>query len=269
MDTLIKYEETNREYHSKKEFISSSFVKGWNTATPYHVMHGKKELSPSIADLGSAVHAMWEGKNRKQVVIGKHKTRAGKAWAEDYAKAQENDQILLPEGEYQKALRMTAALWKNEEIRKLGRSKQRVCEASIYCKHERTGLLLKARPDQFNMDRGVVLDIKTTISADPSRFQRQFFDLGYGIQAAFYRMVCEQQGIECKYFAFGCVEKTEPFATNLFIVSQDLMDRYTKVVERTLDQIKLAQETNDYSTGWPNFTMIHTPEWMKQDDEWS
>lgn len=263
MDTLIKYDETNREYHSKKEYISSSFVKGWHKSTPFHVTKGNKELSPSVADLGSAVHAMWEGKNRKVAVIGKHKSRAGKAWAEDYAAAKENDQILLPEGEYLKALRMTKALWQNEEIRKLGRNKTRVCEASIYCRHERTGLLLKARPDQYTTDNGVVLDIKTTQKADPVGFQRQFFDLGYGIQAAFYKMVCEQQGIQCKYFAFGCVEKIEPYATNLFIVSQQLMDACTEIVERTLDEIKVAQENNDFSTGWPSFTTIELPDWMK------
>lgn len=256
---------SNKTYHAS-EGVSSSFVKGWNNATPYHVMYGNKELSASVADLGSAVHAMWEGKGRKQVVLGKHKSRAGKAWAEDYAVAQENEQILLPEAEYKKALQMTKALWKNEEIRKLGRNETRVSEASVYTLHERTGLLLKARPDQYTTDNGVILDIKTTQKADPRNFQKQFFDLGYGIQAAFYKLVCEQEGIACRYFAFGCVEKAEPYATNLFIVSQELMERCTQIVERTLDEIKMAQENNDYSTGWPPFTMIHTPEWMKQDD---
>tara|TARA_B100001057_G_scaffold499887_1_gene612344 strand:+ start:1850 stop:2689 length:840 start_codon:yes stop_codon:yes gene_type:complete len=260
--TGIFHNLTNNEYHDS-EGISSSFVKKWLTTTPYHASQPSDDLSPSVVDIGSGVHAMFEGKNRKQSVIGKHKTRAGKQWAEDYQQAKEDGVILLPEGEYAKALQMTKALWKHKDIRKIARNKTAVKEASVYTIDEKTGLLLKARPDLYTTDKGIIMDVKTFGKIPTERnFFRQFIDLAYGYQAAFYKKVCEQEGIQCIYFAFAVVEKKAPHSVNLFLMSQELMRIYSERLDDVLEEIKEAEKTGDYSTGWPSFTMLHPAEWM-------
>ncbi len=63
--TGIFHNLTNKEYH-ESEGISSSFVKKWLTTTPYHASQPSDDLSPSVVDIGSGVHAMFEGKNRNK-----------------------------------------------------------------------------------------------------------------------------------------------------------------------------------------------------------
>ena len=260
--TGIFHNLTNKEYHDS-EGISSSFVKKWLTTTPYHASQPSDDPSPSVVDIGSGVHAMFEGKNRKQAVIGKHKTRAGKQWAEDYQRAKEDGVILLPEGEYAKALQMTKALWKHRDIRKIARNKTAVKEASVYTIDKKTKLLLKARPDLYTTDKGIILDVKTFGKIPTEKnFFRQFVDLAYGYQAAFYKRVCEQESIQCIYFAFAVVEKKPPHSTNLFLMSQELMRIYEERLDDVLREIKEAEKTGDYSTGWPSFTMLYPTEWM-------
>jgi hypothetical protein len=94
-------------------------------------------------------------------------------------------------------------------------------------------------------------------------FFRQFVDLQYGIQAAFYKRVCEQEGIQCIFFAFAVVEKKAPHSVNLFLMSQELMRIYSERLDDVLEQIKEAEKTGDYSTGWPSYTMLHPEKWME------
>ena len=61
---------------------------------------------------------------------------------------------------------------------------------------------------------GLLLDLKTTISAAPENFTKTIFNMGYDKQAAFYRLVCREAGLSVDdEFHFIAVEKTLLFVT--------------------------------------------------------
>jgi len=59
------------------------------------------------------------------------------------------------------------------------------------------------------------------------------------------------------------VEKKAPHSVNLFLMSQELMRIYAERLDDVLEQIKEAEKTGDYSTGWPSYTMLHPEKWME------
>ena len=52
----IYTELTNEEYHSTTA-ISASFLKSWILYSPFHAQYGKSDISPLIADIGTATHS--------------------------------------------------------------------------------------------------------------------------------------------------------------------------------------------------------------------
>ena len=51
------------------------------------------------------------------------------------------------------------------------------CEISYFWHDEKTGVLLKARPDKVVDD--IIIDVKTTVSANPNVFYKKAYDYGY------------------------------------------------------------------------------------------
>lgn len=78
-------------------------------------------------------------------------------------------------------------------------------EVTIIARCPQTGLMLKVKFDWLRFDDEAV-DLKTTLSTDPSKFRRQFMDLKYDIQQAFYTYVAGLIGINIKRFLFVAVE---------------------------------------------------------------
>jgi hypothetical protein len=82
--------------------------------------------------------------------------------------------------------------------------------------HEPNGVCCRARVDWLADDHTYVTDIKTTSrSANPSKFSRTMFDLGYDVQAAFYRRGVERlTGIVPEFRLLVC-ETSAPYAVSV------------------------------------------------------
>ena len=243
---------SNEEYHALKEIeglpaVSSSFIKAWYKTSPYHATADLPDKKSTALDIGTAVHS-WtlEG----VLPIKGTEKRVGKAWQDAVAEAKEQNTVALNHADYEKVEHCVAALHKNPHIKMLLEHKKRVCEASVFAKHE--GLCLKARPDLYIQSQGIIADIKTTQSANPYDFERITLDrFGYTIQAAFYVKTLTLAKLPVKRFLFINVEKEPPFATSIVEVGEKLIEYGTEVVNRTLAEIQVAEKTQDYSTGWP------------------
>ena len=244
---------SNEDYHALKEIeglptVSSSFIKAWYKTSPLHATTALVPPKQSVAfAFGTAVHG-WalEG----VVPIKGTERRAGKAWQDAVAEAKLLDTVALNHADYEKVEQCVEALYNNPHIKLLLEHKKRVCEASVFVKHE--GLCLKARPDLYIQSKGIIADIKTTQSANPYEFEQRTMDkFGYTIQAAFYWKTMKLANLPMKRFLFINVEKEPPFATSIVEVGEKLIEYGTTVVDNVLAEIQEAEKQQDYSTGWP------------------
>jgi len=243
---------SNEDYHAAKVIkglpaVSSSFVKAWYKTTPYHATADLPDKKSTALDIGTAVHS-WalEG----VVPIKGTERRAGKEWQAAKDKAAEENTVALNIADYEKVEQCVEALYNNPHIKLLLEHKKRVCEASVFVKHEK--LCLKARPDLYIQSQGIIADIKTTQSANPYEFEQRTMDkFGYTIQAAFYVKTLTLAKLPVKRFLFINVEKEPPFATSIVEVGSKLIEYGTTVVDNVLAEIQVAEKTQDYSTGWP------------------
>jgi len=254
---------TNADYHAAKEIeglpaVSSSYAKAVHKSS---LAHANADTGPKFSpafDIGTATHG-WalEG----VLPIKGPDTRRGSAWQEAKAEAALRDTVALTSGDYDKVERMVEALRNNEHIAKLLDHPKRIVEASVFAKHD-VGLCMKARPDLYIEKQGIIVDVKTTQSAEPYAFERQAHSLGYAVQAAWYVKTLSLAGVDIKRFLFANVEKEPPYATSIVEVGDDLMKHSAEIVERVLIEIQQAKETNSYPTGWPAVHVATLPNWL-------
>ena len=90
-----------------------------------------------------------------------------------------------------------------------------------------TTILCKCRPDYIKELGGqyVIIDLKTTKSAEPRHFSRAaYWDYQYHISAAHYLTGMEAlRGVRAQGFIFVTVEKTPPYAVNVFEASEEFI----------------------------------------------
>jgi len=249
---------SNADYHASDGY-SSSFAKAWYKSTPAHATADKPFRSSIAFDIGTAVHG-WalEG----VLPIEGPESRRGHAWADAKAEAELLETVALTKGDFAKVEQMVNALHGNPHIHKLLSHKERICEASVFAQHPDTKLRMKARPDLYIESKGLIVDIKTTQSAEPHQFTRQMAQLGYSLQAAWYVRTLQLAGLKAERFLFANVEKEPPYATSIVEVGENLMQHDLEIVERVLSEIKQAEETETYTTGWPPvFVVDELPPW--------
>lgn len=249
---------SNEVYHSQSG-ISSTAVKTVYKKSLAH-WKGEKRKQTSAFSMGSAVHALLLEEDRDLVIKGP-KTRASKGFKELEENA-EDDQVVLTEVEYHVVHRMAQETLKNETCLTALRHQNRKNEVSVFAECERTGLMLKTRPDLYIPTEGTVYDVKTTQDASPIGFAQECWKYSYDIQAAFYLYVCNLAGILVERFHFLAVEKAAPYASHMHVVSPELLANATERMHRTLAVIKDASDKEDFGTGWGEYSVLDLPKWL-------
>lgn len=247
---------TNEEYHSTGG-ISSSAVKTVFKKSLKHWKGEKRSATPAMA-MGTAVHALLLEPERDLVVKGP-KTKSSAAF-KALKETISGDQVLLTEVEYYTARAIAKGCMADPTCRKALEHPDRQNEVSIFADCPETKLALRTRPD--SMSEGIVYDVKTTIDSSPTGFATECARYAYPIQAAFYLYVCNLAEIEAKEFSFLAVEKTAPYIGHCHVVGPELMEwAHTKMME-TLHVIAAAQKTENYGTGWGDYTILEKPRWL-------
>ena len=259
---MISMDMSNEDYHAHKA-ISSSAVKMVHLKS---LLHWKKNVykENTAFDLGTAVHAHLLEPENKLVVCGPD-NRRGNAWTKAKEKADEEGKTLLVRQDFETSIAMVESVMQNELAVDILQDPCGIAEMSVFNKDPNTGLQLKVRPDLFIAERGIVLDVKTTRDASPKAggFERQFFSLGYHIQAAFYKYVLELEGYLVEDFAFLAVEKEAPYAVQMHYLHHEVIEFGMLQVRDTLEQIKDVEGKDINFTGWPSRNLILLPKWMK------
>lgn len=256
MAVRILHNQSNTSYHADLA-LGSTYIKDWHLRSPRHAEHGVKTINRYTADEGTAAH--FEFSNDGDLVIMAGETRRGVRWEEAQAQAEAIGGVALPIKAYKNATSAGRSARAHPFVQQLLSNDPDDIwfETSIFADHA-TGLSIKTRPDLYMPKSGLLLDLKTTISAAPENFTKTIFNMGYDKQAAFYRLVCREAGLRVDdEFHFIAVEKTSPFVTQHFVLEGDSLAKAEERVEQILHEIAQARNTGEYSTGWPPVSKIN------------
>jgi hypothetical protein len=230
-----------------------------------HAFLAEPTISREASEFGQATHAVFEG-NYDQVYRG-GETRRSKEYKEGAQKALNFGGVCLPDKQFDLALAAGHAARSHPSLAHHLDDRHGHFETSIFVFDPETQENLKLRPDWHNPKTGMVVDLKTTQSAKPEDFERQFWKLGYDLQAAFYRYGMRLAEIPVQdEFHFLAVEKTSPHATQHFVVEKDVLDAAEERVVAALHEIAEARDHGEFETNWPPVTTINLPIWRIKDE---
>lgn len=112
------------------------------------------------------------------------------------------------------------------------------------------GIQHKIRPDIMIEAVEMVVDLKSTISANAQRFERQGCDLGYHLSKPFYMEALERaEPGKWKQHLFLAVEKEPPWEFALFDVNPEATD----LAYREVDRLLAAFEECVMNDDWPGY----------------
>ena len=252
----VKFDMTNEEYHLDPALSAS----GTKTIAMHDLATFKyAERKESTAfDVGTATHTFVLQPELSGEVWCGPETRRGLEWKQKKHDADEAGALLLTESDYKLAVDMAEAVRANKAAAEL-LSGDLVCEASVFAKHEGTGVDIRCRPDGWRRDIGALVDLKTTITSDPAGFARQCANLGYHIQDQHYRMTMEAAGFEIDRFVFIAVEKTKPHRVGVYELDHDSLVEGRHACQYAFEKFARASSTNEWGYDFGDLKTIQIP----------
>lgn len=255
------YRITNDEYHNSfcdEPTLSTGVIKklldcpkrAWTDSRILNPKYVKPEHERSF-DLGSAVHDyVLEGGNAIEVIKDFKDWR--KEAAKDLAKsAWDAGKIPLLEKQFEQvqeiAASVMAAIRDCSELGIIDLKTDGVAELTYLW--EEDGIWMKARPDWISADKKLILDLKSTTSADPNEFSRKVTDLGYSIQSSLYRRGCGALNGIGPEFCFVVVEISPPYLCSIVSLSPEFQELGNQQVETAINLWRRCLKTGK----WPGY----------------
>ena len=189
------------------------------------------------------------------------RTKEGKEW-----KAKNAGREILTQEEYFSIQNASKAVLSNPDAKyMLGLCPNR--EVGIV--QEFAGVKIKGRLDAYGKDEEsnpFILDLKTTISAEPEEFGRKIFNLKYTAQCSWYQALLSLElGLECRPNWFWLIVETqEPYDVVIYQPSDEMLAIGEAQMRHCIDTFKTCSETgkwNGYSRG---IITIDPPVWEKK-----
>ena len=112
--------------------------------------------------------------------------------------------------------------------------KEGQAETSIFSTDQKTGELVKVRPDWMHQE--LLVDLKSILNASPDYFSREMWNRRYYVQSPFYLDVANQEyGGRFSNFLFICAEKEPPFLVEVYLIDQASIQAGRDEYRRCLD----------------------------------
>lgn len=215
---------TEKEYRSRRNFISPSDIKGVRTLKEFAYKRQKPSEHKDYFDIGTAFHTlMLEPQKFSSEVTyipeSSFPTRdninqdgsislrgAGNKKAFEEFQAAHGNKIVLREKYWEMIKAMTESAMQQATVKNLLDYKTSIIEQPFYVKYlfdpytkklkdieqvdpdvkscRKNEILVKTRPDLMNPPKQYGLDVKSCLSVDPEKFGRDAATLEYNIQAA-------------------------------------------------------------------------------------
>lgn len=231
----------NATYHADTSAISASGLKLF-MRSPAHYYAAyldpnrvERKQTPAMR-LGTATHcAILEPErfNAEYTVMPEGLDRRTTAGKQAYADLLASGAEILSADEMAQVMNMACAFRDNKISRAMFYRPHSV-EHSIYATIN--GVSCKCRPDLITVYELMVMDVKTTSDASPEGFGKSAWNLGYHVQAAFYRRVISAATGTTPDFVFGCVESDRPHLVAYYSVPQYLLDYADGLIDCALER---------------------------------
>jgi len=232
---------TNKEYR-EAEGISSTDLK-YLAISPKHYEAYKEGLFTQENNqnfvFGDAFHSLVLEPDRfeKEYAVedfeGCNLNKNTKAYKEAKAKWLESvgDRKILSKSEYEELLKMKAVVDKlASPLFKGGKA-----ELSFF-ETDRHGIVRKCRPDYYNEELGLVVDLKTTSARSDEEFQKALWNFKYHWQQYWYSEVLKLAGKPVNSFVFVVVSKSPEHLAWVVELEPEWLEIAEKEVEEVINE---------------------------------
>lgn len=255
----------NAAYHAHSALGSSS-IRTLTSKTPAHYNYQRNRPTYSGAfDIGTAAHSVILEDTFAGIQEVESENWMTKAAKEARNEARAAGKTPLLSKELAQVRKMRDSVMADQRARAI--LEGGTPEVSVFWDHE-TGTPLKCRPDKWTPDHAtgnLIVDLKTTVSADPNKFAKSVGEFGYHQQEAHYVDGLKAHGYNPK-FVFVLVEKTAPYLVNVIE-----LDPYAVELGRHLNDkgIRLYNEcaANDRWPGYQTTEPVSLPVWAERQAE--
>lgn len=181
-------------------------------------------------------------------------------WWDEFRQTHEG-KLIIPRDVHETAQAMAAAVRRHPKVGPLFADCE--VEQSFFTRDPKTGLLIKCRPDCMPRS-GLLVDLKSVLSASPAAFGKSAVNFRYFVQAPWYDDILHDlYGESPGYMAFVCVKKTRPYTIGLYYSDDAMMAAGREQYRKDLDLLAYCKEYNI----WPDFgydaSPVQLPGWFK------
>ena len=214
-------------------------------------------VTPAM-NLGTLAHTLILEPNafaaEYEIFDGDRRTKAGK---EAYAALEASNKTVVSQKDFDAALSMAQAVRLQEGCMELLENAHAVEQSMLFDWGDEKA---KAQVDLYT-NGGVLVDLKTI--GDISKAERQFFNMHYDLQLAWYEEACNQNGFVVHDVKVMFVESQPPYRVALYDVSQPVLNVGTAKANQALQKWKLQKEmpVPELITG-----TLELPAWMDYSD---
>lgn len=152
---------------------------------------------------------------------------------------------------------MRKAVHEHPEVKKLFKFGK--AEQSIFWNDERTGMACRCRPDW--LDKGLIVDLKTTEDARPETFMRHAYNMRYHVQAAFYIDGVKAHQEVIPHFFFIVVERKPPHGVVVYQASHKFIELGRQEYRRNLATYSECIHKNEWPAYCAERQLLEVPAW--------
>lgn len=242
------------DYH-RHPALGSTSLKTLASRTPAHYKYeSENAVHKDAYDLGTAIHSITlEGDETGIVEVEADSWRTKDAiYARNNARIEGKTPMLSKD--LATARKISRAVMSNPQAAHLLTG--HIAERSVFWNED--GLELKCRPDALN--HGKIIDLKSTINADPRNFGKTAVDYGYFQSAAHYHDGMEQLTGDKLPFHFILAEKSAPYLVSVVELDDEAIEYGRLMNTRAKNIYRECIETGTWP-GYPDTEQISLPMW--------
>lgn len=270
-NTILSYSSLKEFKKSPEHFLEYKFgAKKTTAAMEFGTLVDKMILTPDAWEHDFAIKP--DKMPFKKDLVEEFGAKLGAEKYEDNKKVfadfltEHNGKSLVTKEEMELAKYITKKVWRNKPAAELLNCMETFQEGFVYT-DKKTGLKLRGFKDAKGP--GKVVDLKTTVSADPEEFFRSCIKYDYPLQAGIYVESEKVLNFEFPDYYFLCVEKTAPFGVSVLKCSPDFIALGKQQLRHTLDSFKWALDNLMFNESYDfrsvtGYHEIELPAWIRK-----
>lgn len=248
---------SDAEYFSRKE-ISNSDLKLIEKSYSHFLNKDQREDTASL-NFGRALHmyVLEEPKFFEHYIVAPELDRRTTAGKQTWASLLESGKTIISASDWVELNQLRQNIRNHPIASKILMGAE--FEGAIT--GEIDGVPMRAKVDIIN--RGYIIDLKTTQDASASEFKRSIGKYGYYQQAAVYLELCKQNNLHASGFLFIAVERgSRQCGVACYSLDQESIDIGLQKARKTLKKYKEFKNSPERYTGYSDsIEVIGAPTW--------